>query len=139
VGRSLGVPSGVGAHSLEVIKECEKNGVKADFYIKTFHHHNYPTGPKPEQLGAPYNEFPGYWCKSPTETAEFMKTVQKPWIAFKVMAAGAIPPPDAFKYAFTNGADFVLAGMFDFEIAEDVQVARDVLVAAADRARPWRA
>ena len=56
--------------SLEVIQECEKNGVKADFYIKTFHHHNYPTGPKPEQLGAHYSELPGYWCKSPTETAD---------------------------------------------------------------------
>jgi len=139
VARSLGVPSGVGAHSLEVIKECEKAGVKPDFYIKTFHHHNYPTAPKPEQLGAPYSEIPGYWCKSPTETAEFMATVQKPWIAFKVMAAGAIPPPDAFKYAFSHGADFVLAGMFDFEIAEDAKVAREVLPAASARARPWYA
>jgi type II secretory pathway predicted ATPase ExeA len=31
-----------------------------------------------------------------------MKTVEKPWIAFKVMAAGAIPPSDAFKYAFID-------------------------------------
>lgn len=139
VTRSLGVPAGVGAHSLEVIQQCERHGVKAEFYIKTFHHHNYPSGPKPEQLAAPYNEFPGYWCKSPTETAEFMKSVSKPWIAFKVMAAGAIPPADAFKYAFTHGADFVLAGMFDFEIAEDVRIASETLAALADRTRPWRA
>ena len=43
-----------------------------------------------------------------------------PWIAFKVLAAGAIPPQDAFRHAFENGADFILAGMYDFEIAEDV-------------------
>jgi hypothetical protein len=139
VAKARGVASGVGAHSLDVIQECEKHGVKADFYIKTFHHHNYPTGPKPDEVAAPYNEFPGYWSKSPQETAEFMKSVQKPWIAFKTMAAGAIPPADAFKYAFANGADFVLAGMFDFEIAEDVQIANDTLAAVPDRSRPWRA
>jgi len=139
VAREFGVPSGVGGHSLDVVKACEKHGVKADFYIKTFHHHNYPTGPKPEQLKAPYNEFPGYWCRNPEETAEFMKTVTKPWIAFKTMAAGAIPPPDAFRYAFLNGADFVLAGMFDFEIAEDVQIAKQTLTSITERARPWRA
>ena len=137
--QKLGVPSGVGAHSLEVVKACEAHGVKADFYIKTFHHHRYPTGPKPEQLQAPYSEFPGYWCRNPEETAEFMKKVQKPWIAFKTMAAGAIPPKDAFQYVFANGADFVLAGMFDFEIAEDVQIANDVLAGSSKRERPWLA
>ena len=39
--------------------------MKADFYIKTFHSHNYPTAPKPEQIKEPYNEFPGYWCSDP--------------------------------------------------------------------------
>ena len=139
VAKEFGVPSGVGGHSLEVVKACEKNGVKADFYIKTFHHHNYPTGPKPEQVKAAYSEFPGYWCSQPLETAEFMKTVQKPWIAFKVMAAGAIPPRDAFRYAFQNGADFVLAGMFDFEIAEDVRITTETLASIGDRPRSWRA
>lgn len=137
--KEFGVPSGVGAHLLDVVKACEKRGIKADFYIKTFHHHNYPTGPKPEQLQRPYSEFPGYWCREPQETAEVMKTVQKPWIAFKVMAAGAIPPEDAFRYAFENGADHVLAGMFDFEIAQDVQIAGKILGALPKRTRPWQA
>jgi hypothetical protein len=35
-----------------------------------------------------------------------MKTVEKPWIAFKTMAAGAIQPKDAFKYCFESGAAF---------------------------------
>ena len=51
--------------------------------------------------------------------------------------AGAIPPPDAFEFAFRNGADFILAGMFDFEIADDVQTAKNVLAKVKDRARPW--
>ena len=135
--KEFGVPSGVGGHSLEVVKACEKEGVKADFYIKTFHHHNYPTAPKPEEIKAPYNEYPGYWCASPEETTAFMKTVTKPWIAFKTMAAGAIPPSNAFRYAMLHGADFVLAGMFDFEIADDVKFANEALARTRERERPW--
>jgi hypothetical protein len=135
--KDLGVPSGVGAHSLEVVKACEAHGVKADFYIKTFHHHNYPTAPKPDQIKGAYNEYPGYWCSSPEETAAFMKTVQKPWFAFKTMAAGAIPPENAFRYAFMKGADFVLAGMFDFEIADDVKYACQAIARNQQRDRSW--
>lgn len=135
--KQYGVPSGVGGHSLDVVKACEEHGIKADFYIKTFHHHSYPTGPKPDEITGPYNEFPGYWCANPKETAEFMKTVRRPWIAFKTMAAGAIPPKQAFRHAFSNGADFVLAGMFDFEIAEDVKLAQEALSGVKERTRPW--
>jgi hypothetical protein len=138
VAKSFGVPSGVGCHDLRVVAECETNKVPADFYIKTFHHHEYPSAPKPEQLKGPTAEAPGYWCKDPQGTMDLMKTVEKPWIAFKVMAAGAIPPKDAFRYAFNNGADHLLAGMFDFEIAEDVEIAKAAIAAAATRARPWR-
>ncbi len=138
IGKDLGVPSGVGAHDLKVVVECEKNNIPADFYIKTFHHHKYPSGPKPEQLKAAYSEYPGYWCRDPQETIEVMKKVTKPWIAFKVMAAGAIPPKDAFKYVFENGADHTLAGMFDFEIAEDTMILNDTLANLKGRTRPWR-
>ena len=132
-----GVPSGVGGHDLKVVVECEKNNVGADFYIKTFHHHNYPSAPKPDQLKGPNSEVPGYWCRDPQGTIDFMKTVEKPWIAFKIMAAGAIPPKDAFQYVFENGADHILVGMFDFEIADDVGIAREAL-ANVKRERPWR-
>ncbi len=137
--KAHGVPCGVGAHALRVVAEVEKNQIPADFYIKTFHHHKYPTAPKPGQAGDDYNEIPGYWCGRPEETAQLMQSVQKPWIAFKVMAAGAIPPQDAFRYALENGADFILAGMFDFEIAEDVRIIKEILAALPRRARPWRA
>jgi len=133
-----GIPSGVGSHDTNVVVECEKNKINADFYIKTFHHHKYATAPKPHELTAPYNEIPGYWCKDPQETAEFMAGVEKPWIAFKVMAAGAIPPESAFQYAFKNGADHVLAGMFDYEIADDAKLVCDIVAANVTRARPWR-
>ena len=51
----------------------------------------------------------------------------------------ALPPKNAFRYAFNHGADFVLAGMFDFEIAEDTQHAREAIASYTDRVRPWSA
>ena len=137
--KANGVPCGIGAHRLEVIRQCEASKVRGDFYIKTLHHHKYATAPKAGEAGDGISEIPGYWCGLPDETVEFMKTVEKPWIAFKVMAAGAIPPEDAFRYAFTSGADFVLAGMFDFEIAPDVRLAEKTFAEAKDRPRPGRA
>jgi hypothetical protein len=138
IGKDLGVPSGVGAHDLNVIVQCEKHNIPADFYIKTFHHHRYPSAPKPNELKNPYNEVPGYWCRDPEKTIEVMKNVTKPWISFKVMAAGAIPPKDAFQYVFQNGADHTLAGMFDFEIAEDTKILNETLAHLKGRTRPWR-
>jgi hypothetical protein len=138
VAKKLGVPSGVGCHDLRVVEACEKNKVPADFYIKTFHHHDYPSAPKPGQIKGAVSEVPGYWCKEPQRTIDVMQAVEKPWFAFKIMAAGAIPPKDAFNYAFQNGADHILVGMFDYEIAEDVEIAKAAIAAAAKRPRPWR-
>ena len=67
----------------------------------------------------------------------FMESIKKPWIAFKTMAAGAIPPKEAFQFAFSNGADFILSGMFDFEIAEDVKLANEAMSGLKERSRPW--
>jgi hypothetical protein len=131
------IPCGMGAHDLKVVQEIEKAGMPVDFYIKTLHHHNYPTAPKAGTAKDTTSEIPGHWCRNPEETVEFMKTMKKPWIAFKVMAAGSIPAKDAFSYAFNSGADFVLAGMFDFDIVEDCQLTRDLVPQAQGRARPW--
>ncbi|MGD0092817.1 MAG: hypothetical protein ABSE73_23140 [Planctomycetota bacterium] len=131
------LPVGVGCHNLAVLVECEKNKWPIDFYVKTFHHFNYPSAPRPEQRKAPHSENPGYWCQDPQAVMDVMKNCEKAWIGFKVMAAGAIPPKDAFPYCFKNGVDHILAGMFDWQIAEDVKIARQTLDGLT-RARPWR-
>jgi hypothetical protein len=133
------VPCGLGAHDLRVVREAEKAKLPFDFYIKTHHHHNYPGAPRPGEVKGATGEAPGYWCSNPEDTIACMKSVSKPWIAFKVMAAGAIPPGDAFGYAFQSGADFVLAGMFDFDIEEDCKITCEAVEKARTRPRAWYA
>jgi hypothetical protein len=47
----------------------------------------------------------------------------------------------AFPYAFNSGADFILVGMFDWQIAEDAKLAARVINVItgpnSKRTRPW--
>ena len=132
--------AGVAAHDLRVIVECEKSKLDVDFYQKTFHSLDYYTAPRPDETGA-VGAHDNSWCKDPQAVIEVMAKVTKPWIAFKILAAGAVPPMRAFPYAFTSGADFILVGMFDWQVAEDVKLARRVLNVVmgpnSKRTRPW--
>jgi hypothetical protein len=142
MGKAHGLPVGVGGHSLLVPMTCEKEQVPCDFYVKTLHSDDYPSAtPKPLRkefiwLDGGQGWYDNMWCINPEETIAFMKTVTKPWLAFKILAAGAIYPRQAFPYAFKNGADFIAVGMFDFQIQENCELAAKVLRLLPTRERP---
>ncbi|MBP8303946.1 MAG: DoxX family protein [Phycisphaerae bacterium] len=126
------MPAGIGGHYLQTVKACDAQGLKPDFWMKTFHHHGYWSARPGEK------EQDNIYCREPQDTMEFMQGQTQPWIAFKVLAAGAIDPKDGFRYAFENGADFICVGMYDFQIVDDVNITLEVLQRDLQRKRPWR-
>jgi len=141
------IPVGICAHRLEPIAFCEKEGIVPDFYMKTLHHDRYWSAhPKTNRRfmemyeknspdHADYHD--NMFCHNHAETIAFMQNVKVPWIAFKVLAAGAIAPKDGIDFAFENGADFICLGMFDFQIKQDVELTLDAIAKSKNRKRPW--
>jgi uncharacterized membrane protein YphA (DoxX/SURF4 family) len=145
------VAGGIAAHDIRVIMACEEHGVDADYYAKTLNSGNYWTaGPRlitdPEWKPDPYKvidpEFgkdlhDNIWSTTPEQTIEVMKNVKKPWIAFKALGAGAIPPREGFRYVFENGADFACVGMFDFQVVENANIVSELMSEDLRRMRMW--
>ena len=141
------IPVGICAHRLEPIAFCEKQGLVPDFYMQTLHHDRYWSAHPKEnrrfmemyQKDSPnhaeYHD--NMFCHNPQETIDFMQDVKVPWIAFKVLAAGAIAAKDGINYAFAGGADFVCLGMFDFQVEEDVHLTQQAIARSKTRKRPW--
>lgn len=141
------VPVGIGAHRLEPIMFCEREGLKPDFYILTLHHdHYWSAHPKEnreslemyEPMSSDHDRYhDNLFCDDAERRIAFMEQVKVPWIAFKVLAAGAIEPEDGFSYAFRGGADFICVGMFDFQVQEDAELVIKTVSAAESRKRYW--
>lgn len=106
--RRLGMLVGIGAHENETIEQVEKAGLAPDFYMKTFN-----------RLG--------YYDTNPHRTGEIMAGTKTPWIAFKILAAGRIEPEDGFRFALQAGAHLLCVGMFDFQVEDNVRLARKLM------------
>jgi hypothetical protein len=145
--KKQGFMAGMGGHSIEVIKACEKEGLPVDYYVKTFHHDKYWSAhPESERVEFSVDTYQSpdhnkihdnMFDLFPAATAEYMKGVKKPWFAFKVLAGGAILPGDGFRFAFEHGADFICVGMFDFQVVDNVNTACSVLGDLHNREREW--
>jgi hypothetical protein len=155
--RKANLVAGVCCHLLDVPMALEKAGIKPDFYMKTFHSGNYwsagpPMEPDPNwkptetelvqpELGA-WGRHNNLWDTTPKQTAAFMSSLKIPWLGYKILAAGALPPREAIRYSFQNGCDFVVVGMYDFQVTDNANVTKQVLVVDKDklgRTRPWMA
>jgi len=118
--KKLGILAGVGGHRLETVKASETAGLAPDFYMYTVNKVDYMST-KPEEI-EPY-----------------MKTLNRPWIGFKVLGAGRDKPGEGFMHAFQKGADFICVGMFDWQVRDDIAMVQEMLAKGIERERPWRA
>ncbi|HUX94234.1 MAG TPA: DoxX family protein [Bacteroidales bacterium] len=142
-----GLIAGTAAHSIRVPEVCVANGINPDFYMKTFHTNKYwsatpidPSNPEMPLEGEDHNmAHDNIWCMSDKVVKDFFKKNETPWIAYKVLAAGAIKPEDGLKHAFSSGADFACVGMFDFQVVENANIAYTLLNAPMERERRWYA
>ena len=144
---SQGLIAGTAGHSMSVPVACVENGINVDFFMKTFHHNNYwsatPVDPSdpylPEQGTRHDQSYDNLWCMSDKAVSDFFKNNATPWIAYKVLAAGAIKPEDGIRYAFSGGADFACVGMFDFQVIENANIVCNILNSDLQRERKWYA
>jgi hypothetical protein len=126
------LPVGLSAHEIVSLKTCAERGLRPDFWMKTLHPSTYWSATR-----NPEND--NTWCTDLEETVTFMQGLPEPFIAFKTLAAGALDPKAGFRFAFENGADFICAGMYDFQVVDNVNVAGEILSGGITRARGWRA
>jgi uncharacterized membrane protein YphA (DoxX/SURF4 family) len=145
--RKQGLVAGLASHTVDALISCEEEGIIPDYYMKTMHHDQYWSA-HPIEKRVPFevdgekykdhNKFhDNIFCLFPDRTVDFVNRAKVPVMGFKILAAGAIPPEDGFRWAFQNGADFICVGMFDFQIVKDVNITIDVLNDMSLRPREW--
>ena len=116
--KNVGIMAGIGAHLLDTARACVHARIDPDFYMVTINRVNY-------------------YCSEAAEVGIFMRSIKKPWIAFKVLGAGRMKPQEGFRLAFEHGGDFLAVGMFDWQIRDDVALVQEMLTKGINRDRDW--
>jgi hypothetical protein len=116
--KKVGIMAGIGAHLLDTARACVQARIDPDFYMVTINRVNY-------------------YCSEAAELGIFMRSIKKPWIAFKVLGAGRVKPQEGFRLAFEHGGDFLAVGMFDWQIRDDVAHVQEMLANGFTRDRDW--
>jgi len=138
--------AGICCHSIDVVTACEKAGVKPQFYIKTFNPVNYymngggvPDRPAGGATGLSSEAAKVEADASAKRVTDVMATIKVPFIGFKSLGAGRALPSAAFKWSFENGCDGMLVGAYDFQVAANTNLAKQILQAKdkITRTRPW--
>jgi hypothetical protein len=97
--KEAGLPGGFAAHLPQVHLELEKRGFPADFYYQCFYQ---------VSKGATYR------AEERAQAVETIKQIEKPVVAYKILAAGRLPAEEGFEFAFNNirRKDGVCVGIF---------------------------
>ena len=135
--RDMGVMVGVGTHKPEVIALVEEQNWDVDFYAGCVYNRTRTDGEWRELLKGELMEMSRemYLQSDPARMYKVMRQTRKPCFAFKVLAAGRIPPAGverAFRTAFESikPIDGVFVGIFPRvrdEVREDAETVHRIL------------
>jgi len=115
--RDCGVQVGLGTHIPEVIEYTQDKGWDIDFYMACFYNLNRQIRESALVSGIETDE--KFYKEDPPKMCKVIRSIDKPCLAFKILAAGRSCSSQeevkaAFKWAFDNikPTDAVVVGMF---------------------------
>jgi hypothetical protein len=97
--KEAGLPAGAAAHWPEIHPELERRRFPTDFYYQCFYN---------------VSKSNDYSAREREKAAAVIKKLEKPVIAYKILAAGRLPASEGFEYAFSHIArkDGVCVGIY---------------------------
>jgi hypothetical protein len=106
--KDAGLPAGCAAHWPEVHPELQKRKFPADFYYQCFYN---------VSKGATFRE------EERAKAIETIRQIEKPVIAYKILAAGRLPAEQGFEFAFNHirRKDGVCVGIFIRDGADQIR------------------
>ena len=143
--KDAGLPAGLGTHIPEVIEYAEEKGWETDFYMGCFYNlaRSYKSAPAVDREAYARDQFP---ADDPPRMAAVLRSVRKPCIGFKIMAASRNCTTEestrhAFDFAFAElkATDAVVVGMFQKhknQVAENASMVREILASPTKCAVP---